>query len=275
MENRKKDIKWYDSAHTITNLIIGTILLIIICSQSYAIQENFSIAFFGSVINHNSIYLLVLIYFVLLKFKVGKKYFNYLNLLLLFIYLIGTLATLLTVIQSFSLDTLLSFLINISLLIYIFHTMFRDTRVWTDYKLERSPFNEITNEVYLYIIVTVTVFLLAVNLINTVALSGVVIAILDAVYFLLIGRYVYLYRDYLDKRHINTNNSGNFDEVREKVKETLDKANDNIQEILDKTEIDDVIVEKTKEVKEKVQETITDKKKKTVKKKTTKKGEDK
>ena len=286
MDNKKKEIKWYDSGHTITNMIIATILLIIICSQSYAVSGEFSLAFFGSVINHNSIYLLILVYFVLLKFNIGKKYFNYLNVLLVFIYLISTLATFLTVIQSFSLDTLLSFLINITFLVYIVHTMFRDTRIWKDYKLDNSPFNEITNEVYLYIIVTITVFLLAVTLINTIAISGVVIAILDAAYFLLLGRYIFLYRDYLDKRNINKNNPGNFDEIKEKVKDSLEEANEKIQEVLDKTEIDDIIVSKTKEVGEKisevaetVEEKVVEKEKKPVKKKATKKatkkGEDK
>ena len=80
-----KKTKWYDSANTITSLIIGTIVLIIVFTQSFALGRNGSIELFTSIINHNSTYLFVLVYFILLKFSFGKKYFNYLSLLLIFL----------------------------------------------------------------------------------------------------------------------------------------------------------------------------------------------
>ena len=80
----KKEEKWYNQGGKVVNLILLTILLIIIFSQSFATTEGFSLTLFGSIINHNSVYLFVLIYFILLKFNFGKKYFNYLNLILLY-----------------------------------------------------------------------------------------------------------------------------------------------------------------------------------------------
>ena len=78
---KEKKVEWYNSGHIITTLIISVILLIVVVSQSYA-NGNISISI-SSIINHNSFYLLVLVYFILLKFRVGKKYFNYLNLFLI------------------------------------------------------------------------------------------------------------------------------------------------------------------------------------------------
>lgn len=235
---QKKVEKWYDNGYIITSSIIAVIFLIIISSQSFANGE-LSFAFFSSVINYNSIYLLVLVYFLLLSFPFGKKYFNYLNIFLMFIYFILSVTSFLSVVQSFSLTAVLKFILVFFLFIYMSHVLLRGTRFWKEFHLSSSPFNELTNDGAFYAIVVISVFLLAVNLINTVVIRGVVIAILDTFYYLLLGRYIYLYREYLDHEKIDTNNEGNFNEVRGKVKE-----------VLDKTEIDDVIVDGFKEVKE-------------------------
>ena len=245
--------KWYDSGHNITSLIITTILVIIICSQSYAVGESSSLALFGSVINHNSIYLLVLIYFILVKFPFGKKYFNYLSVFLIFIYFFATLTSLLTVVQSFGLNTVLSFTLNFVLFIYLVHTLFRDTRIWKEFSLNNSPFNELSNEWFFYAIIVLSVFLLAVNLISTVVIGGVVISCLDMIYVVLLGRYIYLYREYLDKKKIDANNKGNFDEVREVV-------SSKVQEVLDKTDIDEKVIELKDKVVDFVEEKEIDKK---------------
>ena len=245
--NKIKKVKWYDNGEILTSIILGIITLIVICSQGLA-NGQLSFAFFSSVINHNSIFILVFVYFAFLKFDFGKKYFNYLNIVLVFLYFLTTITSLLTVIQSFSLTTVLSFVLNLFFLIYLSHTLFRDTIIWKDYHLSASPFNELTNEWFFYTILVVAVLSLAVDLISTVEIDGVIISFLDAVYYGLFARYIYLYREYLDAKKLDSNNSGNFDEVREKV-----------QEVLDKTEIDDKIVDGIKNVHEKVDNFIKDK----------------
>ena len=237
---KEKKLKWYDNAKWITRLIIGVIFLIIICSQSFASGE-LSFTLFSSVINHNSIYLLILAYFILIQFSVGKKYFNYFNIFLIFVYIITATTSLLTMIQSFTLITVLSFCLQFVFMIYLAHTMLRDTRFWKEFHLSDSPFNEISNETNYYIVCLLSTVLLIVNLISTVVVSGVVISVLDMAYYLLFGRYIYLYYEYLDKHKLDSENSGNFNEVREKV-----------QKVLDQTEIDDVIVDGLKEVKKKI-----------------------
>lgn len=252
--DKKVKVEWYDSGNVITTLIIGVILLIIICSQSFVISDGISLTLLSSVVNHNSIYLFILIYFIFLKIPFGKKYFNYINLFLVFIYFITTITSLLTLVQAFSLTAIFDFVINIIFLVYTTHTLFRDTRVWKEYHLGSSPFNELSNEFLFNSILVVGVFSLAVNLINTSSITGVIISMLDFIYILLFGRYIYLYRDYLDVHKINSNNKGNFDEVRDKV-----------QEVLDKTEIDEKIIEAkdkvvdvSKDVKKKVDDFIED-----------------
>lgn len=270
--DKDKKLKWYDSGNNITTCIIIIVLLTIICSQAFAVVGSNTISIIASVISHNTIYLLISIYFIGLKTYIGKKYFNYLNVFLMFIYFVLSVTSFLTVIQSFSLNTVLSFLINVIVLIYLFHTMFRDTRVWKEFKLGNSPFNEITNDFYFNTLVILVIISLFVNLISTVVLSGLVISILNALYITFLGRYIYLYRDYLDKKRLDINNKGNFDNLRKEVKEdleeisgiikdktedTVSKVNETIKETKDNLEdIGENIKDKTEDVVSKVSETI-------------------
>lgn len=241
MKKKSKNLKWYDSAEIVTNNLIVVIIAIIICSQSFVLGQNLSLQLFGSIINHNSIYLLVLVYFILLKFNFGKKYFNYLNVVLMLIYFISTFTSLLTVVQSFSLNSVLDFMINFIILIYMFHTMFRDTLIWKEYKLSSSPFNVLSNEEMFYGVAIIGLFLLVVNLVSTVIISGVIISILDTIYLLLFGRYIYLYREYLDFRKLDSNNTGNFDEITKTIKENVEDVTEKVKDIIDEVNIDETI----------------------------------
>ena len=238
MDNKNK---WYDNANMITSLIIGTILLIIIFTQSFALRRNGSIELFTSIINHNSVYLFILIYFILLKFYVGKRYFNYLSVFVIFIYFIITTTSFLTVIQAFSLITSLDFLLNTLLLIYMVHTLMRDTRIWREFMF--------------YSIIVVSIILLAVNLISTIVISGVFISVLDTVYIVLMARYIYLYRIFLDKKKIDVGDTMNLEDVKKKIDEVdkkisnrLDEFGNDINNYVKEKEIDKKIDKAKKEV---------------------------
>lgn len=249
--------KWYDSANTITSLIIGVIVLIIVFTQSFALGRNGTIELFTSIINHNSIYLFILIYFILIKFYIGKRYFNYLSALLIFIYFITTTTSFLTLIQTFSLNSILDFLLNVLLLIYLVHTLMRDTRIWREFYLSKSPFNDLPNEFMFFSIIVVSIILLAVNLISTIIVSGVIISILDTVYIVLFVRYIYLYRVFLDKKKIDVEDTMDLDnlkktinEIDKSVSKTVDEIGKNINDYVVEKGIDkkiDKAVEATKE----------------------------
>ena len=232
-KTKKEIIEWYDNPNFISNLMIVLIFSIIICSQSFAIGDNNSLQLFGSIINYNTVYILVLIYFLSLKTSMGKKYFNYLNLFVIFIYLVNTITSFLTVIQDFSLSTVLSFSFVFVLFIYIIHTFLRDTRLWKDFNMKVSPFNELTNDWYFYTLIVLSTGLLIVKLISTLLFSGVILSLFDCLYIIILGRYIYLYRDYLDDKNKDSNNSGNFDEIKDLVKDTIDDAATQIKKVID------------------------------------------
>ena len=254
MESKKK---WYNDANTITSVIIGTIILIIVFSQSFALGRNGSLELFTSIINHNSVYLFIMIYFILIKFYIGKRYFNYLSAFLIFIYFITTTTSFLTLIQAFSINSTLDFVLNMLLLIYLVHTLMRDTRIWREFYLSKSPFNELPNDFMFYSIIVVAIILLAVNLINTVVISGVIITILDTIYIILLARYIYLYRVFLDKKKIDVGDTMNLDDIKKTINEidksvskTVDDIGKNINDYVVEKGIDkkiDKAVEATKE----------------------------
>ena len=148
-------------------------------------------------------------------------------------YLVNTITSFLTVIQDFSLSTVLSFSIVFVLFIYIIHTFLRDTRLWKDFNMKVSPFNELTNDWYFYTLIVLSTGLLIVKLISTLLFSGVILSLFDCLYIIILGRYIYLYRDYLDDKNKDSNNSGNFDEIKDLVKDTIDDAATQIKKVID------------------------------------------
>ena len=108
---------------------------------------------------------------------------------------------------------------------------------------------------------------LSVDLISTVELRGVLLSLLDSAYYLLFGRYIYLYREYLDKHKINSDNSGNFDQIKEVVTEKIEDVKEEVNKIIKTDEVEKPL--KVDEVKEEKKEV-----KKSVKKTRKKKGEE-
>ena len=199
-KNVKNEREWFNNSNIITTVAIALLTLIIILSQSYAVKNNLSTNdILRNLLNHNTLYIIGLIYFIPLKTKTGKKYFNYLNVFLILIYFIFSITSLLSVIRSLGITSLISFGINIVFFVYMIHVFMKNTRFWKELKLEKSPFNEIKNEGYFYTIVVLAIILLVVNLIYSENFDGVVLSLVSIAYTIVLARYIYSYGLYLDK----------------------------------------------------------------------------
>lgn len=268
IEKKKNELEWYDNPNIITNLLILMIALIVILSQSFAVNNGLGVLdILSSILNHNIGYLLVCIYFVALKTKVGKQYFDFFNIFLIVLYSLTSITSLLTVLQSFGLGSLLGFGIDLMILIYMIHTFLRSTRIWKSMSLNKSPFNEISNGGYFYSILVLSITLLAVNLISTTSFDGTILTLMDAGYSILFIRYIYLYGEFLNSKKISIKNDGNFDQITEKVKEEVtgfiednkldekyetvkEKVNDFVEDLEEKVvDIKEEVVEKIEEAK--------------------------
>lgn len=238
LEEKKDSELWYDNPSIVTWLIILIISIIILSSQSFSINSNVdALRMFQDVLNHNITYMIALVYFVSLKTKFGKKYFDYINLVMIVVFFILFVTSILTVFQSFNLATLLSLAIHTLLVVYFFHVFMRGTIFWNEFSLDKSPFNELSNEWFFWALVIIEIILFSVNLITTATFSGTVLATFDCIYVILFSRYIYLYGVYLDSKKINTKNTGNFNEYREKIGEVVSELGKNKVVAEDKSNI--------------------------------------
>ena len=267
MENtnkKKSEIEWYDNPTVITNLILLMTALIVILSQSFAVNNGLgAMEILSGILNHNIGYLLVAIYFVSLKTKTGKRYFDFLNIFLIILYGLTSITSLLTLLQSFGLGSLLGFCGDLIILVYMIHTFLRSTRIWKGLGLNKSPFNEINNSSYFYSVLVLSITLLAVNLISTTSFDGTLLALMDAGYTILFVRYIFLYGEFLNSKKISVNNEGNFEQYKEIVKEEINgfivenELDEKIENIKDKVSdfVEDV-KEKASDIKENIEEKI-------------------
>lgn len=205
LEKKEKEIEWYNNSRIVIDILLGLILLTIIVSQSFAASSTLSASeVFSDILNHDSTYLLILVYFVFIKFPFGKKYFDYLSVLVILLYFFLALTSLLTIFQSFNLASILTFFVNLLILFYLFHTFLKVTNLWDEFKLYKSPFNEFTNNWCFYAIMVVAISLLAVNLIGADSFKSSVLAVFDAIYVILFARYIFLFRSYIDSKDKDT-----------------------------------------------------------------------
>lgn len=197
--NKEKD--WFDSPRMVTYVIIGLLIILIILSQSFAINSQLGTSdIIRSILNHNSIYVLTLIYFVMLHFKVGKKYFDHLNVIMLIFFGLITLASMFTVFQSFGLASLLQLGINILFTIYFLYAFISNTVIGKELHLSTSVIVELKNEQYFYLITTLLVIHLVVVLINSTSFESIVISLLEVLFYFLFARYISLYKEYDDMK---------------------------------------------------------------------------
>lgn len=197
--NKEKD--WFDSPRMVTYVIIGLLIVLIILSQSFAINSQLGTSdIIRSILNHNSIYVLTLIYFVMLHFKVGKKYFDHLNVIMLVFFGLITLASMFTVFQSFGLASLLQLGINILFTVYFLYAFISNTVIGKEFHLSTSVIVELKNEQYFYLITTLLVIHLVVALINSTSFESIVISLLEVLFYFLFARYISLYKEYNDMK---------------------------------------------------------------------------
>ena len=218
-KNNEKD--FFDSPSMVTFILIGLLVVLIILSQSFAIQSHMEAGdIFRSIINHNSIYLVSLIYFILIRVKFGKKYFDYLNLIMFTFYLLTTFASLFTIFQSFGFSSILTLAFNVLITLYFGYSFFTSTVIGKDLKLSDSPLAEINNGQYYYLLIGIIAISLIVSLVSVNSFEDVVVYLLEAIYQFMFVRYIYLYKEYIERKELEASKEKmKKEEKTEEVKE--------------------------------------------------------
>lgn len=219
--NKSSEKDFFDSPSMITYILIGLLVVLIILSQSFAIQSHMEAGdIFRSIINHNSIYLVSLIYFILIRVKFGKKYFDYLNVVMFVFYLLTTFASLFTIFQSFGFDSILNLAFNVLITLYFGYSFFTSTVIGKDLRLSDSPLAEINNGQYYYLLIGIIAISLIVSLVSVNSFEDVVVHLLEAIYKFMFVRYVYLYKEYIERKELEASKEKmKKEEMTEEVKE--------------------------------------------------------
>ena len=202
--NKENKKVWYNNPDILTTIILITAIVIIVISQAIAVNSNLSAsAMIRNLFNHNLTYIAGIIYFPLLKTSVGRKNFSLINVIYILLYIMVTIASIFTIFQSFGLSAIIGLVLNVIVLCYMIYTFLPETRLWKDLKLNKLPLTEIRNDWFFYIVCVMSGALLLVNLIDVANFSGVVITIFDMAYMILFGRYIFLYKGYIDENKLN------------------------------------------------------------------------
>lgn len=230
-----KEKEWYDNPDLITTMLIGVIILSIILSQSFAIRNHLDTGtILRSILNHNSLYLLALVYFIFIKTKIGKRYFHFLNIFISIVFCLTTIASMFTIFQSFGLSSLINLALNIVMTIYFIYVFIRDTVIGTELKINEAPMDEVNNNQYFYAIIGLIVVSLVVALISASTFDGIVIALLDAIYYCLFARYIFLYKEFQDGKKIVRK----VEEKKEKGNEEKEETKQEVKELKDEKKKD-------------------------------------
>lgn len=201
--NKENKKVWYNNPDILTTIILITAVVIIVISQAIAVNSNLSAsAMIRNLFNHNLTYIAGIIYFTLLKTSVGRKNFSLINVIYILLYIMVTIASIFTIFQSFGLSAIIGLVLNVIVLCYMIYTFLPETRLWKDLKLNKLPLTEIRNDWFFYIVCVMSGALLLVNLIDVANFSGVVITIFDMAYMILFGRYIFLYKGYVDENKL-------------------------------------------------------------------------
>lgn len=211
-----KEKEWYDDENLITSMLIGLLILIIIVSQSFAIRNQLGLGFMvRSLLNYNSIYLIFLTYFILIKTKFGKRNFNVCNICLIVIQMLVVLASLFNIFQVFHVTTITNFILNGMVFIYMIYSLLKDTALWERFHLSKLSFERIENQYYFYIISAVAGLSLIIGIFSSFSFDTVVLSLLKTMMMIGIARYLYLWLNYQEKR--------TKEKLEEKMKEEEDK----------------------------------------------------
>lgn len=198
--NKENRNVWYNNPDILTTIILVMAIIIIVISQAIAVNSNLTAeAMIRNLFNHNFIYMVGIVYFALLKTKIGRSNFNLINVIYILLYIMVTFASIFTIFQSFGLSAIINLVLNIIIVCYLVYTFLPETRIWNELKFNKLPLNEVKNDLFFYIVSVLSITLLLVNLIDVSGFSGVVITVFDTLYIILFSRYIYLYKDYIDK----------------------------------------------------------------------------
>lgn len=194
MDKEIKDIKFLNDPTQITNILIVGLLIYMLVSIIYSYISDLGLL---DLIGNHFFYIVLTIYFILLKVQFGKKHFSYMNVVLVLLLCINFIGSLFNILTTFNFTTLFSLFVDILLLSYFSNSFF------SKYLENIKPLKRINNTKIFYILSFILILLHIMLLIKYfTVLPGIKICkyIMQLLILLFFTRYIYLYKKYKEMK---------------------------------------------------------------------------
>lgn len=194
VDNEIKNIKWLNDPYSVTTILLIGLLVYMLFVIGYNYVSNLGLL---DLIGSSSLFLILTVYFVLLRMKFGKEYFSYMNLIvciLLGINIVGSFFNLLT---TFNFTNIFDFIVDGLLFTYFLNSFFYK------YVKKIDVLKKMNNKIVFYILSCVLIILyvlLIIKNITTLPIVQIIKYIFELVLLLFFSRYVYLYKQYKEMK---------------------------------------------------------------------------
>ncbi len=193
VDNEIKEIKFLNAPFKIANILIVLLLIYMLLSIGYNYISDLGLL---DLIGNNFFYIVLSIYFILLKTKFGKERFSYMNLVIAILLAINFLGSFFNLLTTFNFTTSFSLIANVLFITYFVNTFFYK------YIKKISIINNLNNKFIFYaisIILIILYILMLIKYISVFPMIKIIKYIVEFVILVLFARYIYLYKEYSSK----------------------------------------------------------------------------
>ncbi len=189
-----KNILFLNDPSKITNGIIVSLLLYMLISIIYNYISDLGLLdLFGK----HFFYILLTLYFILLKTKFGKESFSYMNVILAILLGIKALGSFFNLLTTFNFETLLS------LFVYGFFFLYFINAFFYKYLEKINKIKNINNKISFYLlcsILFILYLLLLIKYIKVYSVVKIIGMIIECIILVFFARYIYLYKNFREMK---------------------------------------------------------------------------
>ena len=194
IDNSLNNIALFKDPYKLSNLALVGLLVYIIISIMYNYISDLGLL---DLIKNDFFYLILTAYFILIKTKVGKKYFSYMNIALAAVLTFNFVASFFNILTTFNFTTVFSLVVDFLLCGYFINSFFYK------YTKKLDLLKKFNNTLIFYVLSLVLIvlyFMLCFKYYGEVHIIKMIGYILQLLILIILSRYIYLYKKASDSK---------------------------------------------------------------------------
>lgn len=189
-----KEIAFLNNPRQITNALIVGLLIYVLFSIAYNYVSNQGLL---DLIGNSFFYIILTIYFLLLKTRFGQERFSYMNVILYILLGINLLGSIFNILTTFNFTMIFNLLVDLLLFIYFASSFFYK------YLKKIDWLGKISNQMFFYILcglIFIFYLLILIKYVRVLPVLKILRYIVEFVVLLLFNRYIYLYKKFKEMK---------------------------------------------------------------------------